>query len=309
MHVVDFNCGINAIQSGEVAQIPATPIIDRAWDRSQSKQAMSGNLDAITGLFKAHGPGKILVVTGAGISLASGIPTFRGQDPGAIWKRDVTELGTFRYFSQDPVGSWRWYLSRFAKTVGAKPNPAHTALVRLENFCERQGGELLLVTQNIDGLHRQAGARNLIEVHGRADRVRCPSPGCPNGAPAGSLPRADFDLEGFLAAPSPATLPRCPSCRAVMRQHVLWFDEFYASHDDYQWSRVLDAAAHSDAVLFVGTSFSVGVTDLILGAARERGRPVLSVDPATAAPMPGIESLRVRAEELLPAACEALRAD
>jgi NAD-dependent deacetylase len=94
-----------------------------------------------------------------------------------------------------------------------------------------------------------------------------------------------------------------------MRQHVLWFDEFYASHDDYQWSRVLDAAAHSDAVLFVGTSFSVGVTDLILGAARERGRPVLSVDPATAAPMPGIESLRVRAEELLPAACEALRAD
>ena len=100
---------------------------------------MSDNLDAITGLFKAHGPGKILVVTGAGISLASGIPTFRGQDPGAIWKKDVTELGTFRYFSQDPVGSWRWYLSRFAKTVGARPNPAHTALVSLENFCERQG--------------------------------------------------------------------------------------------------------------------------------------------------------------------------
>ena len=73
----------------------------------------------------------MLVVTGAGISLASGIPTFRGRDPGAIWKRDVTELGTFRYFSEEPVGSWRWYLSRFAKTVGAKPNPAHTALVRL----------------------------------------------------------------------------------------------------------------------------------------------------------------------------------
>jgi NAD-dependent deacetylase len=94
-----------------------------------------------------------------------------------------------------------------------------------------------------------------------------------------------------------------------MRQHVLWFDEFYASHDDYQWSRVLYAAAHSDAVLFVGTSFSVGVTDLILGAARERGTPVLSVDPATATVQPGVKSLCARAEELLPAACEALRAD
>jgi NAD-dependent deacetylase len=68
---------------------------------------MRGNLDTITGLFKAHASGKILVVTGAGISLASGIATFRGQDPGAIWKKDVMELGTFRYFSQDPVGSWR----------------------------------------------------------------------------------------------------------------------------------------------------------------------------------------------------------
>ena len=270
---------------------------------------MNGNLDAITSLFKAHVPGKILVVTGAGISLASGIPTFRGQDPGAIWKRDVTELGTFSYFSQDPVGSWSWYLSRFEKTVGAKPNPAHKALATLESFCERKGGELLVITQNIDGLHRAAGSRNLIEVHGHADRVRCPRDGCPNGAPAGSLPRSDFDLERFLADPSPATLPRCPRCQAVMRQHLLWFDESYDSHDDYQWLRVLDAAVRSDAVLFVGTSFSVGVTDLILSAARERGRPILSVDPAAAVHLPGVASLRARAEELLPAVCEALRDD
>jgi NAD-dependent deacetylase len=94
-----------------------------------------------------------------------------------------------------------------------------------------------------------------------------------------------------------------------MRQHVLWFDEFYDSHDDYQWSRVLDAAAHSDAVLFIGTSFSVGVTELILEAARKRGRPVLSVDPATATVQPGINPVCARAEELLPAACEALWAD
>ena len=267
---------------------------------------MDRELEIVASLLRTHARGKLLVVTGAGISLASGIPTFRGEDAGAIWKKDVTELGTFRYFSQDPVGSWRWYLSRFEKTVGAKPNPAHTALVSLEGFCARAGGELLLVTQNIDGLHRQAGARNLIEVHGRADRVRCPRVGCSHGAPAGSLPRRDFDLQEFLAAPSAATLPRCPRCQAIMRQHVLWFDEYYDSHQDYQWPRVLAAAADSDAVLFVGTSFSVGVTDLILNAALERDVPVLSIDPALAAPMAPVVSLRVRAEEILPRVAEAL---
>ena len=252
--------------------------------------------------------GQILVVTGAGISLASGIPTFRGQDPGAIWKKDVTELGTFRYFKQDPVGSWRWYLLRFERTVGAKPNPAHMALAALETWCAGQGGELLLVTQNIDGLHRQAGSRNLIEVHGRADRVRCPRQGCANAAPDGSLPRADFDLEGFLADPTPATLPRCPRCQTVMRQHVLWFDEYYDSHRDYQWPRVIEAATSAEAVLFVGTSFSVGVTDLVLHAALKRGATVLSVDPAATAPSSEVVSLRVPAEEILPALCKRLGA-
>jgi NAD-dependent deacetylase len=267
---------------------------------------MDHALERVADLLRTHARGQFLVVTGAGISLASGIPTFRGQDPGAIWKNDGTELGTFRYFCQDPVGSWRWYLSRFEKTAGAKPNPAHTALASLEGFCERAGGELLLVTQNIDGLHRQAGSRNLIEVHGRADRVRCPRGDCRNGSPRGSLPRSDFDLQAFLAAPSAATLPRCPLCRAVMRQHVLWFDEYYDSHQDYEWPRVLTAAAASAAVLFIGTSFSVGVTDLILGAALERGVPVLSIDPAAAAPETGVVSLRARAEEILPAVAAAL---
>jgi NAD-dependent deacetylase len=268
---------------------------------------MNREIDAVIDLFRTHARDRILVVTGAGISLASGIPTFRGQDPDAIWKKDVTELGTFRYFIQDPVGSWRWYLSRFEKTVGAEPNPAHTALVTLEDYCEDLGGELLVITQNIDGLHRQAGSRNLIEVHGRADRVRCPRQGCTHGAPAGSLPRTDFDLKKFLADPSPATLPRCPGCQTVLRQHVLWFDEFYDSHNDYQWSRVLKVVDCVDAVLFIGTSFSVGVTDLILTTALERRKSVLSIDPAASAPMPGVVSLRVRAEEILPRVCDVLR--
>ena len=265
-------------------------------------------VSTLVDFFRAHAGSRVLVVTGAGISLASGIPTFRGTDSGAVWKHDVTELGTFRYFSEDPVGSWRWYLSRFAKTLGARPNPAHTALVALEDWAAAAGGELLLVTQNIDGLHREAGSRNLIEVHGRADRVRCPRRGCPNGAPAGSLPRADFDLAKFTSAPCDENLPRCPRCRTVVRQHVLWFDEYYDSHQDYQWSRVLQASADCAAVLFAGTSFSVGVTDLILRAALTRDVPALSIDPA-AASVVGIVSLRARAEDLLPAVAQSLSAD
>lgn len=268
---------------------------------------MKPELDALVELWKQHGGGAILVVTGAGISVASGIPTFRGDDPGAVWKTDVTELGTFRYFSQDPVGSWRWYLSRFEKTLAAEPNPAHTALAALERWALERGGRPLLITQNIDGLHRQAGSRQLVEVHGRADRVRCPRSGCPHGAPAGSLPRADLGLERFLAAPAPEHLPRCPRCQSVLRQHVLWFDEYYDSHQDYQWSRVLAAAHAADTVLFVGTSFSVGVTELVLRAALDRGRPALSIDPGATAPPRGVTWLRARSEVILPAVCEVLQ--
>ena len=74
----------------------------------------------------------LLVVTGAGVSLASGIPTFRGTDPGAVWANDVQEKGTIAYFNRDPVKSWQWYMSRFLKHLDAKPNAAHIALAALE---------------------------------------------------------------------------------------------------------------------------------------------------------------------------------
>jgi NAD-dependent SIR2 family protein deacetylase len=224
--------------------------------------------------------GLLLVVTGAGISLASGIPTFRGTDPGAVWARDVTELGTLAYFFEEPEGSWCWYLSRFEKVMGAQPNAAHHALVRLEQ--QRAAAKLpfLLVTQNVDGLHKAAGSQALVEVHGSAHRVRCSSVGCVNGSPRGSWPRSDFDLEKFLAEPTRANVPVCPACGEWVRQHVLWFDEMYTSHVDYQWQRVTKAAMMAQAVVFIGTSFSVGVTELIVSEALERGVPVFNVDPS-----------------------------
>lgn len=249
--------------------------------------------------------GPVLVITGAGISLASGIPTFRGTDPGAVWKRDVTELGTVRYFFEEPEGSWRWYLSRFEKVLGAKPNAGHTALVELEHLCARAATPFLLVTQNIDGLHRDAGAQALVEVHGSARRVRCSSEDCELGAPSGWLERDAVDLSAFIANPSRATVPRCPRCGSFLRQHVLWFDEYYQSHDDYQWSRVLEAVSECALLLFVGTSFSVGVTEHALSSARARRVPIFNVDPA-GEPIRGVELVAEASELVLPRLVAAL---
>ena len=122
------------------------------------------------------------MLTGAGISLASGIPTFRGSDPGAIWARDITELATLRYFTSDPVGAWRWYRERFLRVLAARPNQAHHALAALERWHARRRRDFLVVTQNIDTLHERAGSTRVVKVHGSADRCRCSDPACRLGA-------------------------------------------------------------------------------------------------------------------------------
>jgi NAD-dependent deacetylase len=244
----------------------------------------------------------MVVVTGAGVSVASGIPTFRGSDPGAVWKRDVTELGTRRYFEADPVGSWSWYMERFDRALAARPNAAHAALVAIERWQAARGAEFLLVTQNVDTLHERAGSERVVKVHGSADRVRCSRAGCRLGAPHGSLPRDEAALAAFRREPRREHLPVCPQCGALLRQHVLWFDEHYGEHDDYGLPRILAAAARAGLVLFAGTSFSVGITDLLLQAAWRAGATTLAIDPSPAASLPGVRFLAAAAEDLLPAA-------
>jgi NAD-dependent SIR2 family protein deacetylase len=261
----------------------------------------SAELESLASRIRSAADGLVLVVTGAGVSLASGIPTFRGADPGAIWARDVTELGTFHYFREDPVGSWRWYLHRFNKVRGAQPNAAHTACVALERWQVAQGGDFLLVTQNIDTLHRQAGTERLIEVHGRADRARCSREGCDLGAPHGSMAQRSLDLARFESDPSPTTVPRCPKCQSLVRQHVLWFDEYYSSHQDYQFDRVINAGELCEILVFVGTSFSVGVTELLLRAGLVRNVPMFSIDPSGTVPTQRMIGIPEPAERALPA--------
>jgi NAD-dependent deacetylase len=254
-------------------------------------------------LARTHG--LVLFVTGAGVSLASGIPTFRGKDPGAVWAKDVTELGTVRYFSQEPAGSWSWYLGRFAKVLAAEPNAGHRALVELERWQLARGGKFLLVSQNIDPLHERAGSKELVKVHGSAEKVRCSSQGCRLGSPNGWILRGDVDLSAFLANPVDSNVPKCPACGELLRQHVLWFDEYYGGHHDYQWKRVLAATASAKLVVFVGTSLSVGVTQHIYESALSRGVATFSIDPAATA-LPGVTAVPAPSEIALVALCARL---
>lgn len=251
--------------------------------------------------------GLILVVTGAGVSAASGLPLFRGTDPDAIWNRDVTEIGTVRYFERDPVGWWQWFRRSFEGLLEARPNPAHHALAALERWQAGRGGDFLLVTQNVDTLHEQAGSERLVKVHGTADRVRCARNGCRLGAPSGSFPAAEADFSRFEESPERQHLPRCPECGALVRAHALLFDEIYDEHFDYKFSEVRRAAERMALALFVGTSFSVGVTELILREALGWRLPVISIDPGAAGPPArGVVVIREPAEVLLPAVCREL---
>jgi NAD-dependent deacetylase len=254
--------------------------------------------------------GLILVVTGAGASHASGIPTFRGREPEAVWKQDDIVLATRQTFELDPVAQWRWYLRRFDRLEQAHPNAAHRALVDLERWQRARGGGFLLVTQNIDTLHEEAGSERLIKVHGSSDRLRCSRYGCRNAAPAGSIERARVDLTSFRRRPERDNLPTCPSCGALLRAHVLLFDEMYDEHADYRFGEVQRAATEAMLMIFIGTSFSVGVTDLLVRTAAQRGVPRLSVDPGDhpLQPWAGIDTLAAAAEELLPEVCELLQA-
>jgi len=246
-------------------------------------------------------------LTGAGISLASGIPTFRGDDPDAVWAHDVLEMGTLKFFNENPVESWKWYLSRFDKCRTAKPNAAHDAVTAIQKTLAGAGKRCTILTQNVDGLHVASGAQDVIEVHGAARRMRCSIEGCPNGSPNGSLPWDDAMFDVFRAEPTYKNLPRCPHCNNLIRAHVLWFDETYAGHEDYGINEVFDALDTANVLVCVGTSFSVGITESAVIHASSMGAPIFIVDPHIVEQPPWCSYLiREPSEEFLPRVATAL---
>ncbi|HEY6097837.1 MAG TPA: Sir2 family NAD-dependent protein deacetylase [Anaeromyxobacter sp.] len=220
--------------------------------------------------------GKVVVLTGAGISAESGIPTFRGRE--GIWvvgSRNYMpqEMATWEMFQQAPEEVWRWYLHRFGICRDARPNAGHDALVALERAL---GERFTLVTQNIDGLHRRAGSQRVYCIHGDAAWVRCARE-CGLGRvdlpPAVPLPRGPE----ALTAGERAALT-CPRCAAWLRPHVLLFDEFY-DEENYRMDSALRAAGRADLLLVVGTSGATNLPMQIGELAWRRGTAMVDVNP------------------------------
>ncbi|KAH7331422.1 hypothetical protein KP509_20G032100 [Ceratopteris richardii] len=213
------------------------------------RQADIDNFSAV--LSKAS---KITVLTGAGISAESGIPTFRGQ--GGLWRTwSATELATPEAFAADPSLVWEFYHYRRVVVSKCKPNPGHYAIAALEQRCKKDGKVFSLLTQNIDGLHQESGS-TAVELHGSLWKTRCLTcenveenrdmPICPaldgKGAP-------DVDVKD--ARIPTIELPRCKKCNGLLRPHVVWFGE---SLFPEVLKQAYDALYHCDLLLVVGTS-------------------------------------------------------
>ncbi|MCB0216631.1 MAG: NAD-dependent deacylase [Chloroflexi bacterium] len=202
----------------------------------------------------------IVVLTGAGVSAESGIPTFREAGSGRWAGVDPETVATRTAFRRDPQRVWDWYAERRARIDRAQPNPAHRALVELE----RRSAAFLLVTQNVDGLHRAAGSRALIELHGNIHRLRC------------------FDEDRALTESEAAAgdgterPPRCPRCGGRLRPDVVWFGE---PLDPRSLERVWRALGSCDLFLSVGTSGWVEPAASLAREAGARGARLVEINP------------------------------
>ena len=198
---------------------------------------------------------RVAVLTGAGISAESGVPTFRGQD--GLWKQyRVESLATPEAFERDPALVWEWYDWRRGLIAPVEPNAGHRVLAGWE----RLFGDFAVITQNVDGLHAKAGSRNVVELHGNIWKLRCTKEGT---------------VEEVRETPLPRLPPVCPSCGSLRRPHIVWFGE--ALDPD-----VLDRAAEisrSCQVMFVlGTSGIVQPAASLPFAAARAGAKIVEVN-------------------------------
>ena len=227
---------------------------------------------------------RVLVLTGAGVSAESGIPTFRGKD--GYWRNfDPAKLATPEAFARDPQLVWEWYRERRQRIRNAQPNAAHEAIARLAHHAE----DFLLVTQNVDDLHTRAGipAQRMVQIHGDIFVTRCS--------------RCEFSEEGRGGSPEPPdacvvqptngrlrsiaatferdlNVPTCPECQALMRPGLVWFGEQLSRNE---LERVEDflVGEPCDVVIVAGTTATFGyIIDWALRASRD-GAELIEVNP------------------------------
>lgn len=230
------------------------------------------------GLVEAvRGARRVVALTGSGISAESGVPTFRDAQTG-LWARyDPQELATPEAFARDPELVWRWYAWRRGLVERASPNAGHRALARLERCVPN----FSLLTQNVDGLHQEAGSEGVVELHGNLRRSRCPLEG------------VTVEADGTDHPP-----PLCPNCGSPLRPDVVWFGEALPAAG---LEAASEAARSCDLLLSVGTSGLVYPAASLPYEALESGATVVEVNPEPTPLSPDAHfSLRGRAGEVLP---------
>ncbi len=198
----------------------------------------------------------LVVLTGAGVSAESGVPTFRDAQTG-LWANYRSEdLATPEAFERDPALVWRWYESRRVKLSTVKPNPGHHALVELERKLPR----LTLITQNVDGLHQEAGSTGVIEFHGNIHRTVCSSKPCP----------------GEWQAGDDAEPPMCTQCGSLLRPDVVWFGE---GIPEAAMADSLDALQTCDLFISAGTSAQVYPAAGLAAIAADNNAVIAEINP------------------------------
>ena len=207
---------------------------------------------------------RIAVLTGAGISAESGIPTFRDKQTGLWEKFDATELATPVAFSRDPALVWGWYEWRRMQILRAEPNAAHRGLATMAERAPR----FSLITQNVDDLHERAGSQNVIHLHGDLARPHCEACRQPYVHPE-SIPQLP---DGGI----PIEPPRCQACGARVRPGVVWFGE---NLPQLQWLAALEAVSTCEVFLSLGTSAVVQPAASLIDVANRAGAVSVQINP------------------------------
>lgn len=196
---------------------------------------------------------KIVLVTGAGISQESGIPTFRGKD--GLWRNyDAMKLATIDAFYDNPKLVWEWYNERRQNIFSAEPNRGHKAIAELEKFAE-----VVILTQNIDGLHQKAGSTKVLELHGSIVKIKCTV--------------CDFNDE--IITEFSENPPLC-KCGNILRPDVVWFGEPLPQD---VWQKAIIHANQCDLMIIAGTSLVVSPANTLPIYAKQNNAMLIEINP------------------------------
>ena len=212
---------------------------------------------------------RICLLTGAGISAESGIPTFRDKQTGLWENYGVEELATPEAFARDPKLVWSWYQWRRQLVANKKPNPAHHALAQWQYHTQSSDQQLTLITQNVDDLHEQAGS-TVTHLHGNLWRNRCSQCETPYQDQA----RASYDTQNALNFGD--TLITCSHCDGYVRPDIVWFGEALPVQ---AWETAESAAADCEVFISIGTSSLVYPAAGLAQLAKQNGAKVIEINP------------------------------